>query len=90
MKTIIAYLVVFALIVVAVIFSPALSMDYQTLLIVLVGLYACAASIFDWEFFMGHRRAQFFVRLLGGRQRARYLYFSLGIAAILFGLFYNG
>ncbi len=60
---------------------------------VLKGTVAIASGVFtivcaaaDFEFFMGHRKAQFFVKLLG-RDGARFFYAVLGLALCVLGLF---
>ena len=46
-------------------------------LIFAAGLFSIAGGVFAWPFFMNHRKAQFFVRLLG-QNGARGLYVVLG------------
>ena len=47
------------------------------LLIIAAGIFSIAGGLFAWPFFMNHRKAQFFVRILG-MNGARGLYVVLG------------
>lgn len=49
------------------------------------GVFAICASVFDWDFFMNHRKAQFFVNTIG-RTGARIFYFILGVALLALGI----
>lgn len=53
--------------------------------VMLAGAFAIAGGILNWDWFMEHRRARIFVRLLG-RQGARVLYALLGVAIIGLGV----
>ena len=55
------------------------------LLLVLGGLFAVAGGVFDWEWFMGHRKARVFVKLLG-RNGARIFYCILGSVVAVLGV----
>lgn len=55
------------------------------LLLVLIGLFAIAGGVFDWEWFMSNRKAQAFVKLLG-RGGARIFYCCLGSVLAALGL----
>jgi len=55
------------------------------LLLVLVGLFAIAGGLFDWEWFMTNRKAWVFVKLLG-RNGARVFYSVLGLVVVALGL----
>jgi hypothetical protein len=50
------------------------------------GLFSMAGAVFDWEWFMTTRRAQFVVDVLG-RQGARVFYFFLGLFLVGLGVF---
>ena len=54
------------------------------LLLVLVGLFSIAGSVFDWEWFMHSRKAKGVVRLLG-RNGARVFYCLLGLVVAILG-----
>ena len=49
------------------------------------GVFAICGAGFDWEWFMNHRKAQFFVRLLG-RTGTRVFYGLLGTALVVLGV----
>lgn len=49
------------------------------------GAFAICGAVFDWEWFMNHRKAQFFVRLFG-RPATRVFYGLLGTALVVLGL----
>jgi uncharacterized membrane protein len=55
------------------------------LLIIGAGLFSIAGGVFAWPFFMNHRKAQFFVRLMGFNG-ARGLYVVLGAIICFFGI----
>ena len=55
------------------------------LLIIAAGLFSVAGGLFAWPFFMNHRKAQFFVRLLG-MNGARGLYVVLGALICFCGI----
>ena len=55
------------------------------LLLVLAGLFAVAGGVFDWEWFMSHRKARVFVKLLG-RNGARVFYCILGSVVAVLGV----
>lgn len=56
------------------------------ILFVAIGLFSIAGSAFDWNFFMEHRRAAFFTKILGSRTRARVFYVIFGLGFIVFGI----
>ena len=58
----------------------------ESLLLILVGLFSIICAIGNWEFFMGARRAAFFVRIFG-RTGARIFYVLLGLFISTIGLF---
>ena len=49
------------------------------------GAFAISGAVFDWEWFMNHRKAQFFVRLFG-RTGTRIFYGILGAALVVLGV----
>lgn len=53
--------------------------------IVAAGAFSLSGAVFDWEWFMNHRKARPFVEAFG-RESARMLYGFLGFALIAFGL----
>ncbi|MEK7995641.1 MAG: immunity 17 family protein, partial [Planctomycetota bacterium] len=55
------------------------------LMLVLVGLFAIAGGLFDWEWFMTNRKAWVFVKLFG-RNGARIFYCILGLAVAVLGV----
>ena len=54
-------------------------------LFVALGVFTALAAALDWEWFMGDRKARFFVRLFG-RGGARMFYDLLGIGLYVFGV----
>ncbi|MBN2875013.1 MAG: immunity 17 family protein [Spirochaetales bacterium] len=52
-------------------------MHYEGLIVIAAGLFSAAGGLFNWEWFMGARKAEFFVKRLG-RDGARILYGVLG------------
>jgi len=59
-------------------------MNYGGLIIAAAGVFTlvCAAMNFDW--FMEHRKARFFVKIMG-RNGARILYGALGLGLVALG-----
>ena len=53
-------------------------------LFVALGVFTALAAALDWEWFMGDRKARYFVRLFG-RGGARMFYALLGIGLIVLG-----
>lgn len=51
----------------------------------LVGAFTIFCAANDYDFFMNHHKAQFFVRLLG-RNRTRVFYSLLGIFIVILGM----
>ena len=49
------------------------------------GAVAICGAAFDWNWFMSHRKAQFFIRLLG-RPGTRIFYGILGVGLVVLGL----
>lgn len=59
------------------------AIDIITVLIILAGGFFCFFSAFnDYDWFMNHRKAAFFVMAFG-RTRARLFYMALGILMIV-------
>lgn len=54
-------------------------------LLVVAGLFSIAGAVKDWDFFMNHHKAQFFIRLFG-RQGTRIFYGILGTILSVLGL----
>ncbi len=54
-------------------------------IIVGAGVFSICGAVLDWEFFMGSRKAQFFVNLIG-RNGARWFYGLLGAALVIVGV----
>ncbi|MBN1648465.1 MAG: immunity 17 family protein [Spirochaetales bacterium] len=63
------------------------NMIYYGIAFILIGAFSLAAGIFNWDWFMKNRRAQFFVRVFK-RTGARIFYGVLGLAAITIGILY--
>jgi hypothetical protein len=61
-------------------------MNWAALIFVVVGLFSLAGALFDWNWFMTHRRARFFTQVLGGRDNARIFYVLFGTALLIFGI----
>lgn len=49
------------------------------------GAFAICGAAFDWEWFMSHRKARFFVRLFG-RTGTRVFYGLLGTGLVVLGV----
>jgi small neutral amino acid transporter SnatA (MarC family) len=68
-------------------------MDKQifiSLACIIAGLFSSICAGMDFDFFMNHRKARFFVKILG-RNGARIFYVLLGIAMIIVGVgFFTG
>jgi small neutral amino acid transporter SnatA (MarC family) len=50
-----------------------------------IGLFAISGSLFDWEWFMTHRKTRFFVAVFG-RTGARIFYALLGLLLVGLGI----
>ena len=61
-------------------------MNFTGLLLILAGLFSVAGASFDWEWFMNHRKARLFTKLLG-RTGARIFYGLLGFVIAVLGVF---
>ena len=55
------------------------------LVFVAIGLFSLAGSLLDWQWFMNHYKARFFVSRVG-RTGARIIYGLLGLALIVLGV----
>ena len=60
-------------------------MHFQELILIGAGLFSIVASAADWDWFMNHRKARFFVKILG-RTGARIFYALLGVFISSIGL----
>ena len=60
-------------------------MDLRGLFLIAAGLFAVAGGVFDWEWFMNHRKARFMTAILT-RAGARIFYIILGIGIAVIGL----
>lgn len=60
-------------------------MSFQALFFLGAGLFSLVAALADWDWYMNHRKAQFFVRILG-RTGARIFYGLLGLFLMVMGL----
>ncbi len=49
------------------------------------GLFAIVSAALDWDWFMNHRKARFFVRQFG-RENARIFYVLLGTSTLVLGI----
>jgi hypothetical protein len=54
------------------------------LLIVAAGLFGMAGGVFDWDWFMNHRKARFMCAILS-RNGARIFYVLLGLGLVVLG-----
>ena len=54
------------------------------LLLVAVGAFSIFGGVFDWDFFMEHRKARLFVSMFG-RTGARFFYGLLGLVIVVLG-----
>ena len=59
-------------------------MDPKGLFVIAAGVFSICGALFNWDWFMNHRKAQFFSRVLG-RQGARVFYGALGTAIAVVG-----
>lgn len=59
-------------------------MRYEGLFFVLVGLFTLVAAVGDWDWFMTHRKAAFFVSIIG-RNGTRFFYAIIGVATVVCG-----
>lgn len=54
------------------------------LFLVAAGLFSLCGAILNWDWYMNHRKARFFVRVFG-REGARVFYGVLGLILIVLG-----
>lgn len=54
------------------------------LFLVAAGIFSICGAVFDWNFFINSRKAQFFVSTFG-RKGARIFYGILGLAIVVLG-----
>jgi hypothetical protein len=59
-------------------------MDLLGLFFVACGVFSICGAVFDWDWFMNNRRAEFAVSIFG-RRGARMFYAALGLAIIVLG-----
>ena len=59
-------------------------MDFKGFFLIAAGIFSICGALFDWDWFMNHRKAQFFNRIWG-RQGTRIFYGALGIAMAVIG-----
>ncbi|EAZ92987.1 immunity 17 family protein [Crocosphaera chwakensis] len=52
--------------------------------LILAGLFSLCGAIFNWNWYMNHRKARFIVKILG-RAGARIFYGVLGLGFIILG-----
>lgn len=57
------------------------------LILVAIGMFAVCGAVFDWDWFMSHRKARFFVTILT-RTGARIFYALLGSGLIVVGILF--
>jgi hypothetical protein len=59
-------------------------MNHSGWIFIALGLFSAVCAAFDFEWFMNHRKARFFVKILG-RMGARIFYVLLGAAILVLG-----
>jgi hypothetical protein len=59
-------------------------MNLFGLIIVAMGIFSICGAAFDWDWFINHRKAQFFVAIFG-RNGARVFYGILGVFLVVLG-----
>lgn len=59
---------------------------FVALLCVLGGIFTVVCACKEYEFFMGHRKAQTLIRIIG-YTATKYFYLTLGILLLLAGIF---
>lgn len=59
-------------------------MNHSGWIFIVAGLFASLCAAFDFEWFMNHRKARFFVKILG-RTGARIFYIALGAGILVLG-----
>ena len=56
-----------------------------SILFMAIGLFAIIGSVTNWDYFLNHRKAQLFIKLLG-RQGTRIFYVILGLGLFSVGI----
>ncbi len=59
-------------------------MKYSGFILAAIGLFSAAGGLFDWDWFMNHRKAAFFVKIFT-RTGARVFYCALGAVLAALG-----
>ncbi|MBL8797815.1 MAG: immunity 17 family protein [Planctomycetia bacterium] len=62
-------------------------MNWYGLLFVAIGLFSATAAACDWEWFMTHYKARFFVSIFG-RTGARIFYVLIGLGFVVLGVLF--
>ena len=57
-------------------------MDFRIAFLVFVGGFSIVGALFDWDWFMTHRRARFLTKIVRSRRNARIFYVVLGLLFI--------
>lgn len=60
-------------------------MERLSIVLILVGAFTLAASVFNWQWFISGRRARFFTEALGP-EATRVIYGVLGVVLIVWGI----
>ncbi len=60
----------------------------MNIIFILVGLFAIAGAIFNWDWFMNSRKARFIVKIFT-RTGARIFYLFLGSGIIVLGILFQ-
>ncbi|MDH5508214.1 MAG: immunity 17 family protein [Anaerolineae bacterium] len=61
-------------------------MSVEAVIFFLIGTLTMAGAVFNWDWFMEHRKARFVTKILGNRERARYFYGVFGGVFIILGV----
>ena len=60
-------------------------MDITSIIIIVCGVFSIVCAIFDFDWFMQHSKARFFVKIFS-RKGARVFYIFLGIVLCILGI----
>lgn len=60
------------------------TLDLKGLFAIAAGVFSICGALFNWNWFMTHRKAAFMVRILG-RSGARIFYGALGVLLVILG-----
>ena len=60
------------------------NIDPRGLIAVAAGIFSICGAVFNWDWFMTHRKAAFMVRIFG-RSGARIFYGALGVFLLILG-----